>query len=176
MFLKGRLIYLRALEPGDADLLYKWENNMALWQVSYTQVPFSRFILEEFVNASHQDIYTNKQLRLVCCETATGEPVGVADLFDFDAMHSRSGLGIYITEEKRNKGYAAECISLVKEYAISVLHLKQLFVHINVSNEASLALFEKAGFEKAGLKKCWSKSGLNTFDDVWFLQYINEGN
>src|SRR4051812_9487432 len=175
MFLKGRLVFLRALEPGDADLLYKWENNMELWQVSYTQVPLSRFVLEEFVNASHQDIYTNKQLRLVCCDQSSGAPVGVVDLFDFDAMHNRSGLGIYITEEQRKKGYAAECISLIKQYAVTVLHLKQLFVHINVSNAASLALFEKAGFEKSGLKKCWSKSGINSFEDVWFLQYINEG-
>jgi len=175
MLLRGESIYLRALEPGDADLLYSWENNMALWQVSFTQVPFSRFVLEEFVNASHQDIYTNKQLRLVCCDLTTNEPAGVVDLFEFDAMHCRSGVGIYVTEQHRKKGVAADCIELIKQYATSVLHLKQLFVHINSSNAASLALFEKAGFERAGLKKCWSKSGLNSFEDVWFLQYINEG-
>src|SRR5687768_5717624 len=113
MFLKGRLIYLRALEPGDADLLYRWENNLKLWQVSFTQVPFSRFILEEFVNAAHQDIYTNKQLRLICCSTATNECLGVVDLFEFDAMHGRSGLGIYIAEEHRKNGFAAECVELM---------------------------------------------------------------
>ena len=94
MFLKGRLIYLRALEPGDADLLYRWENNMKLWQVSFTQVPFSRFILEEFVNAAHQDIYTNKQLRLMCCSVATDENLGVVVVFEFYVMHIRGGLGI----------------------------------------------------------------------------------
>jgi diamine N-acetyltransferase len=174
MFLKGRLIYLRALEPGDSDLLYRWENNLKLWPVSLTQVPFSRFILEEFVNAAHQDIYTNKQLRLICCSVATNENLGVVDLFEFDVTHSRSGLGIYIVEEHRNNGFASECIELMKQYAESVLHLKQLFVNISASNSASLALFEKAGFVKAGLKKCWHKRGLNSFEDVWFLQHINE--
>jgi hypothetical protein len=34
-------------------------------------------------------------------------------------------------------------------------------------------LFEKAGFEKSGLKKSWHKNSLSDFEDVWFLQLIN---
>ena len=65
MFLKGENISIRALEPSDAYLLYQWENNHALWEVSCTQTPFSKAVLDEFVNAAFQDIYTNKQLRLM---------------------------------------------------------------------------------------------------------------
>ena len=38
----GKTIYLRALEPTDIDLLYDWENDVALWDVAETFVPFSR--------------------------------------------------------------------------------------------------------------------------------------
>ena len=75
---------MRALEPIDADLLYKWENNQVLWPVSFTQIPFSKFILEDFVNASHQDIYTNKQFVMETMNielpttTATNDGVAVA--------------------------------------------------------------------------------------------------
>ena len=55
------------------------------------------------------------------------------------------------------------------------LVIKQIYVHVNQSNSASLALFEKAGFEKSGLKKSWHKNGLNSYEDVWFLQLINTG-
>ncbi len=175
MFLKGNSISLRALEPSDADLLYRWENNQELWPVSFTQVPFSKFILQEFVNASHSDIYTNKQLRLMVNKSDTNETIGIADLFEFDPQHLRTGIGIYINEDFRKSGCAFECIELLKEYCFRTLLLKQLFVHINASNVASIALFEKVGFEKSGLKKCWNKTGLNTFEDVWFLQLINPG-
>jgi diamine N-acetyltransferase len=174
MFLKGQLIFLRAIEPADTDLLYEWENDMKLWPVSFTQAPFSRFVLEEFTNAAHQDIYTNKQLRLMCCEQKTNAPVGVIDLFEFEPRHNRCALGIYILERHRSQGYAAECISLVRTYGRDVLHLKQLHVHVNATNEASLSLFEKEGFKKCGLKKSWNKTGINSYEDVWFLQCINE--
>jgi diamine N-acetyltransferase len=174
MFLKGTTISMRALEPSDADILYRWENNQSLWPVSFTQVPFSRFMLEEFVNTAHYDIYTNKQLRLMVNKISGEETIGIVDLFEFNPQHSRCGVGIYINEAFRKTGCASECIELIKEYGFKTLLLKQLYVHVNVSNEASLALFEKAGFEKSGLKKCWAKTGLNSYEDVWFLQCINQ--
>lgn len=173
MFLKGNTVSLRALEPSDADTLYRWENDLSLWPVSHTQIPFSKFILEEFVNSSHQDIYTNKQLRLMVTDPASDKTIGIVDLFEFDPQHARAGLGIYIHSDYRKKGNASECIDLIKKYAFNILHLKQLYVHINESNGASLTLFEKAGFEKVGLKKAWNRSGLNTFENVWFLQCLS---
>ena len=175
MFLKGDTVFLRALEPSDADLLYRWENNRDLWSVSFTQIPFSKFILEEFVNSAHQDIYTNKQLRLMVNHISSQETIGIVDLFEFDSQHLRCGVGIYINEAYRANGFAHECVALIKDYCFKTLLLKQLYVHVNESNTASFSLFEKAGFEKSGLKKCWNKIGLNTYENVWFMQCINSG-
>ena len=93
MFLKGENISIRALEPSDADLLYKWENNYTLWEVSNTQTPFSKAVLDEFVNTAYQDIYTNKQLRLMVCKSDAQETIGIIDLFEFDPQHARCGVG-----------------------------------------------------------------------------------
>lgn len=174
MFIRGQSVYLRALEPSDAEILYRWENNTALWPVSFTQAPYSYFVLEEYVNAAHQDIYTNKQLRLMICAVADDKPIGIADLFEFDPQHGRCGVGIYIDENARRQGYATEVIGLIRDYAFSVLHLKQVFAHVGAGNAASLALFARSGFEKAGLKKSWNKTGLNQYEDVWFLQCLNQ--
>jgi diamine N-acetyltransferase len=174
MFLKGEEISLRALEPSDADLLYKWENDPEIWPVSLTQIPFSKFILEEFVNTAYNDFYTNKQLRLMATSNNSGVTVGILDLFEFEPQHARCGVGIYINEQYRNNGLALESIELIKKYCFSVLHLKQIYAHINNSNSRSIALFEKAGFEKSGHKKSWNKTGLNSYEDVWFLQCINK--
>lgn len=172
MFIKGKSSYLRALEPEDIDILYKWENNRLIWHVSNTQTPFSRYVLEQFLVNAHEDIYTNKQLRLIISDITSKETVGAIDLFDFDPYHLRAGIGILVSEEFRNKGYAAEALELLKDYAFNTLLLKQLYCNITVSSQASLNLFEKCGFEKAGLKKSWNRISSTDFEDEWLLQLI----
>ena len=53
-------IILRALELSDIDLLYQWENDKNIWQVSNTLVPFSRYILKKYIENSFKDIYEMK--------------------------------------------------------------------------------------------------------------------
>ena len=172
MFLQGQQIALRALEPSDAGILYEWENNMELWPVSFTQLPFSHFILEEFINTAYQDIYTSKQLRLMIVDKENQRSIGTLDLFDFDPQHARAGLGIFVADPHRRTGAAQEAIELAKRYCSSTLMLHQLYVHVGVDNVASLTLFEKAGFVKSGLKKAWTRISKQQFTDTWFLQHI----
>lgn len=163
------------MEPSDTEVLYEWENDRALWAVSYSQTPFSKAVLDEFVNSLHQDIYTNKQLRLMVTLAATKQTIGTLDWFEFEPQHQRAGLGIYIHEQYRQNGYAAEAIVLAKDYAFRNLLLKQVYAHVSADNTPSLNLFEKCGFEKTGLKKAWNRIGLAEYEDVWFLQCLNEG-
>ena len=41
-------VTLRALEPEDLELLYHIENDDKLWNVGITNVPYSRFMLQEY--------------------------------------------------------------------------------------------------------------------------------
>lgn len=172
MFLKGAHIYLRALEPEDLDVLYKWENNTAIWQVSHTQTPFSRFVLEQFLANQHQDIYTNKQLRLMACHNQSHQPVGAIDLFEFDPFHLRVGVGILVDEEQRQNGYAFEMLELLKSYVFQTLLLNQIYCHIGTENKASLKLFEKAGFKTCGLRENWNRISEKEYEDEWMLQLL----
>ena len=81
--LTGEKVYLRALEPDDLEFLFSVENNEEFWEVSSTSTPYSRFILKQYLENAHKDIYEVKQLRLVICEK-NGSPTGFIDLFDFD--------------------------------------------------------------------------------------------
>jgi diamine N-acetyltransferase len=172
MTLKGQNIHLRALEPEDLDFLFEIENNKSIWEVSNTQTPYSKWLLKQYLENAHLDIYEAKQLRLVIVFSETNEKVGFIDLFDFDAKNCRAGIGIIISENFRNQGIGKETLQLLSNYAFIHLNLHQLFANITINNEASLQLFSNFGFQKIGIKKDWSKIN-GTFVDEVLFQFIN---
>mgnify|MGYP006176370753 CR=1 FL=1 len=174
MTLKGQNIYLRALEPEDLEFIYTIENDESIWEVSHTQTPYSRFLIRQYLENAHQDIYEAKQLRLAICFTNSSEAIGLIDLFDFDPKHLRAGIGILIQQSKdRNKGIGSEALQLLIDYAFSQLQLHQLYANIGTDNEVSLQLFSKFGFQRIGIKKQWNKVN-NVYKDEALFQLINE--
>ncbi len=175
--IKGKNILLRALEPSDINLMYEWENDTEIWPVSGTLTPFSRHTMEQFVKVAHQDIYTNKQLRLAIEKKQSNgsakETIGYLDLFDFDPAHLRAGVGILVAnKENRRKGFALESLKILSEYAFNVLNLHQLYCHIHVDNEPSIRLFSSAGFKCNGELNDWTLSNGNWLN-VYIMQKIN---
>lgn len=171
--MKGKRISLRTPEPSDIDRLYAWENDTSVWRVSNTIVPYSRNDIEQFVLNTHHDIYAAKQLRLMIIKNGRSKtPAGAVDLFDFDPLHRRAGVGILIDEKERGKGLAGEALNLLRSYSFNTLNLHQLYCHIATENTLSIRLFSKAGFEITGTMKDWTLSD-GHWHDVVFMQLIN---
>ena len=172
--LKGKNIYLRALEPEDLNFVFGIENNETIWEVSNTQTPYSRFLIKQYLENSHQDIYEAKQLRLAICKNNEVKPLGLIDLFDFDPKNNRAGIGIVIENtQNRNQGIGKEALSLLVNYAFMKLNLHQLYANIGSNNEVSLKLFTTFGFQKIGTKKDWTFHEGKYFDEDLF-QLINK--
>ena len=72
--MESELIRLRALEPEDVNILYKWENDTEIWKVSNTVAPFSKHMLRQFIENQQRDIYETRQLRLIIESKADGKP------------------------------------------------------------------------------------------------------
>lgn len=172
--LKGETVYLRSLEPEDLEFVYKLENNETIWEISNTQAPYSRFLIRRYLQNAHQDVYEAKQLRLAICKHQETEPVGMIDLFDFDPLHQRAGVGIVIIDEsERNKGFGKEALGLLINYSFFHLGLHQLYANIDVNNTASISLFTNFGFVCSGIKKDWNKNKKNAcFTDEALYQLI----
>jgi len=176
--LKGKITRLRAIEPRDADLIYKWENDSSIWQLSNTFAPFSRHVINQFIENSHQDIFQYKQLRLMIDKTDEDKHVtiGTIDLFDFDPIHRRAGVGILIAEEKeRKKGYASDALDALINYSFFTLQLHQLYCNITEDNDESLNLFQSKGFQLIGTKRDWLIYPKGKKDEFMF-QLINPNN
>jgi len=170
-FLSNDTITLRAIEPEDIELLFGWENDPEIWEVSHTLVPYSKYILALYIKNSDKDIYESKQLRLMI-DTADGKTVGAIDLFDFEPYHSRVGVGLLIhDQEDRSKGFASIALDLVIQYCFSKLKIHQLYANIETRNNRSLKLFEKHGFVICGTKKEWLRSE-SGWRDEFLLQLV----
>ena len=114
--LKGEHINLRALEPEDLDFLFQIENNESFWEISHTQNPFSKYILKQYLENVHLDIFEAKQLRLLIEEKSTKKQLGMIDLFDFNPQHKRAGVGILIHPDFQKNGFASEALSILINY------------------------------------------------------------
>jgi diamine N-acetyltransferase len=174
--LKGNKIYLRALEPEDLAFIYHIENDESIWEVSNTQTPYSKFLIKQYLENAHQDIYEAKQLRLAICKNKDNQVIGLIDLFDFDPKNNRAGIGIVIQEnENRSKGFGKEALDLLINYSFANLNLHQLYANIGSENEISKKLFTTFGFQKIGTKKDWLLVN-NNYQNEDLYQLINTKN
>ena len=171
-YLSNDIITLRAIEPEDIDLLFTWENDPEIWEVSHTLVPYSKYILALYIQNADKDIYESKQLRLII-DTKAGKTIGAIDLFDFEPYHSRAGVGLLIhSREDRSQGYASAALDLLISYCFGKLNLHQLYANIAIDNKISLSLFQKLGFSICGTKNEWLRTESGWKNEV-MLQLIN---
>lgn len=175
MLLQDDRLRLRAMEPQDCETMYRWENDTSLWHLGDTTRPFSRAALRTFIEGASQDIYAARQVRLMIALIASGETIGCVDMFSFDPLNRRAGVGILIYEPvMRRQGYALAALRLVAEYAFGHLDMRQLWADIPVSNTASLRLFERAGFSGDTLRREWVRRQDGTYEDARFLQLFKQ--
>jgi diamine N-acetyltransferase len=166
--LKGKKIFLRAVEPSDATKLMLWENNPKHWKVTDTEVPFSLHGIQQLIE-QQQHIRSTGQLRLMICLNDSGESVGAIDLYDADFRHEKAAVGILIgEEEQRQKGYAKESLELLIEYARDFLALYNLYCSVQADNPESLSLFQNAGFDRVGTRKEWFFIKGERIDEICF--------
>lgn len=172
MNIHDNILMLRALEPTDLDVLYRWENDEELWHTSATITPFSRKQLWDYIENYDGDIFRTHQLRLMIVEVATYKVVGTLDLFDFDPINSRASVGILIDKEFQGQGYGKMALNLVEDYCKKHISLNQLVATVSVENERSLALFRSLEYSEIGVMRWWLKRGNQYCDAILFQKRI----
>ena len=160
-FLMNDRIYLRAVEPEDMDVMYEMENDPSMWDISNFTVPYSRYVLRQYIEGSQCDVGKSEHCIL-----------GTIDITDFVPLHSRGEVGIAVHKDYRQQGYASDALKLLCEYAFDFLSLSQLYAHVAVDNENCMRLFTSCGFTQCGLLKNWLQVG-GCYKDAALLQYLN---
>lgn len=161
-------VVLRAMEPEDLDLLYQIENDTKLWNIGLTNVPYSRYVLHDYIATSSGDIYTDKQVRLII-ENEEHQTIGLVDIMNFNPQNRRAEMGIVVQEAFKQKGYGKDAIQKVMRYAKEILHLHQLYVVVNFSQKRTIGLFLRMGFKETCQLTDWLYDG-EVYHDATLLQ------
>ena len=159
-------VTLRRPKLLDLDQLLLWENNLDNSLYSDNPIFYTREQIEQFLT-SDQDILLDRKIRFMI--DSSGSPIGCIDLFEYDMVNSRAGVGIFIDEKFRNMGFGTKALSLLKSICMKDYFISNLHVNILYTNKTSIQLFERAGFTKNGVKENWIRTE-NSMLDVWFFQ------
>ncbi|MBO4985330.1 MAG: GNAT family N-acetyltransferase [Bacteroides sp.] len=170
-FLANERILLRAPELCDLDVMYEMENDPELWDITNFTVPYSRFSLQNYIEHSSYDMFSDRQLRLMIVLRSNGEVLGTIDISDFHPRHARGEVGVSLRKEYRKQGFAREALQLLCDYAFHFLHMKQLTAHTAADNHSALKLFRTCGFRRCGVLKSWWMMA-DGYHDVVVLQCI----
>ena len=152
MNIEGRTIRLRAVEPEDADLMYVWENDCDVWAQDGVNRALCDNLIDDAVLGndytkpvtreqlrSIMTLLCDGQLRLIIETLLSSKPVGAIDLFEYDPIHRRAGVGILIYERSdRGRGYASDALEALCRYAHDTLRAHQPWCDVGADNEASL--------------------------------------
>lgn len=172
--LLGKTVGLRSLQKSDIDWLYTVENDSEWWHLSQTTLPHTHQSLEQLIADAAFGLYANKQHRFVVVRLDNNEPIGFWDVFDYDPLAQRAGLGVQIFgNNNMRKGFAADAFGALKKHLFLNLRLNQVYVQVHTNNQNALELFKKLGFEIAGLLKQWTYWN-GDYQDVYILQLMKE--
>ena len=157
-------------DPNSSDLSYLLNLENKFSNQTYTDYPkfYSKEEIEDFISKP-QDIFLDFQLRYMI--ELYNNTVGCIDLFDFDLVNSRVGLGIIIDENNRKKGIAFTAIDQIKSVISKQFFVNQIYVEVPADNYASNQLFKKSKFVKSGCKKNWFRKE-EKYVDLNIYQYF----
>lgn len=164
-------ILLRALEPSDAEFMYKAENELSVVLSSDNPAPYSLRMLREYAETYDADPFRSGQLRLVAT-SSDGEPVGLLDFYDISARDRHACIACMLLPERRGRGLAPVMLKAGLHFAVHSLGLISLKALIHTDNEASLRAFSSAGFNNIGVLSKWHFAD-GDLKDVVIMQYLS---
>lgn len=150
--------------------MFSIENNAELWEHGGATGPYSRYQLKQFIAEAQNDLYTDRQLRLMIEKRGVGA-VGMADLVAFEPRHLRAEIGLVIAPEYRGMGIGRTALSLLETHCFGLLGLHQLYAYLLSDNEVCLSLLDSMGYTRCGVLKDWMYVN-GRYADVCMMQKL----
>lgn len=151
-FLVGEKIYLRPLEPEDAQLTAKCKNSPYVRETFYWNFPENiaqqKDYLKDLYRADKKYDYT--PFAIVIKEN--DKAIGVTAFHRIDLVSRAAVYSIIISDETEwGKGYAGDVTRTMIKYGFDILNLNRIQLVVSGENPRGLHVYEKCGFVKEGI-------------------------
>ena len=158
--LRGERVYLRAMEPADAELVHRWYEHadtarlMGEWPRSLAR---RRADAESATGDVGRDWFA-----FIICLLADDRPVGRADVFEIDRLNGSAGFGLAIGEhDLRGGGLGTEAVNVIVDFCFGQLRLERVWLVTDSVNLRAQHVYEKAGFRhEARLRRAFYQDGV----------------
>ena len=163
--LVGKKCYLSPCSVEDAEKWTEWFNDLEvtlpLGDEAYT--PFSLEKCQD--NVKHVIQHQEHVFSIIDCETDA--PIGRCLLFNIDWVNRHAMLGIFIGEKTFwNKGYGQEAVTLLLDYAFTLLNLNSVMLGVMEFNERAILCYKKVGFKEIGRRRQARIIGDQKYDGI----------
>jgi RimJ/RimL family protein N-acetyltransferase len=147
--LRGQRVYLRPLEPSDADVVHGWYEDTRI-QTLMGDPPMSsaarRRRYEDAVKADGTEVF-----RFVICLLEDDRPIGRTDLFEIDRQNGSCAFGITIgLPELWGQGLGTDAVNALVDFAFGQLRMERMWLDTDDRNARARAAYRKAGFTEEG--------------------------
>ena len=152
---EGKLVRLRAMEPGDAEHFYRINMERDVDRnLEMVWPPASMAGQQQWVEeAAKKGFGENLEFKFQIEELVDGQLVGSIDTHHCNQRQGTFEYGLSVREQYRNKGFASEAILLVLRYYFFELRFRKAEPGVFAYNPASIRLHEKLGFVLEGIRR-----------------------
>jgi RimJ/RimL family protein N-acetyltransferase len=163
--MRGERVYLRPLEPTDADLVHRWYEDTRI-QTLMGDPPLSlagrRQRYEDSVKGDGPDVF-----RFVICLLDDDRAVGRTDVFEIDRQNGSCAFGLTIGDpELWGQGLGTDAVNAIIDFAFGQLRMERVWLDTDEHNTRAQAAYRKAGFSQEGrLRRAFYQDG-RWIDDI----------
>ncbi len=158
--LRGERVYLRPLEPADADLVHAWYEHA---DTARLMGEMPRSLARRRADAQSASGEAGRDwFQFVICLLADDRPIGRADIFEIDRYNGSAGFGLAIGEhDLRGGGLGTEAVNVVVDFCFGQLRLERVWLVTDSVNLRAQHVYEKAGFVHEGrLRRAFYQDGV----------------
>jgi len=167
-FWEGERVRLRGIEPGDAGVFFRWnQDSDRSRHLDFLWPPTAMTQVQTWVDAQSRKRLDGDAYFWVI-EALDHAPVGSIDTHDINTHTGTFSYAIAIDEAQRGRGYASEAIRLVLRYYFTELRYQKVWVGVHGNNEPSLKLHEKLGFQLEGRLRRMVYHAGSFYDELYY--------
>lgn len=130
---------------------------------------------KQLIEKHHDFIQNDKIYIFGIFRKSDGIHIGNLDIVTLERSHFQWGeCGYSIHNQFFRQGYGFESLTAMLKIADKRLKFHRLEAHVNIGNEASIKLLQKAGFESEGIRKNFIFENGEWTDHLVFAKVLND--